>query len=227
MKQTKGRKKQSVPKKQSINKKDQKAVIYLDPEKLQYPERVKREESKILEETAKTENKSKLKDLSQFEEDIAISAANFDVILHDKFITEKENEKRFSDLMIGKRVGLKITDSELQSKRGAGGGKKPKKNKPILLAVTQYLREHRNLKDSSSKRISISFKRDVNKNKPITINFDECAWDVNYYENDDSEYIEAIPSEEYGKKRHKEKLIKISTFIKSYIPDAKLLIIKN
>jgi hypothetical protein len=73
MNQGKGRKKQSIPKKKSINKKAERAVICLDPEKLKYPERVNAAKLKIVKDAAATGDLKKLEELSRFDEDKIIT----------------------------------------------------------------------------------------------------------------------------------------------------------
>jgi len=105
---------------------------------------------------------------------------------------------------------------------GKKGGKKPKKNQPILLAIIQYLQKHPNVSGKSNYQIAESFKRHVGKNEPIILNFNDCEWDVYFADN----YIEAI-ADATNKKKHKDKSIAYSTFRNSYISEAKKIINKT
>jgi len=137
-----------------------------------------------------------------------------------------ESQAAFNE---GKKIAIEKTIQEYLSKAGKKGGEKSKKNQPILRAMMQYLQKYPNLEVMSNNQISNNFKRKVNENDPITLNFDKCQWDVYYYYDDDndSEYICAKPCEEYGEKTHKERLIKMSTARNHYIPEAKSLIKKQ
>lgn len=112
--------------------------------------------------------------------------------------------------------------NEYLSKAGKKGGEKPKKNQPIIFAVIKYLEEHATLKDKSNYRIAESFKRHVGKNEPIIVNFNECEWDVYFAD----KYIWAI-ADATNKKKHKNKSIAYTTFMNSYISEAKKIIKKT
>ena len=117
----------------------------------------------------------------------------------------------------------KITPKEIMhehfSKTGKIGGKKEKKNQPILRAITQYLQGHSKIECKSNYHIAESFKKNVRKNEPIIVNFNECEWDVYFADN----YIEAI-ADATNKKKQKDKSIAYSTFMNSYISEAKKII---
>lgn len=151
--------KKSVQQKTQLNK-NEKVVIYLDPEKLAYPERLKAEKTKILEVVAETEDKPTLKELRRFVEDRALSASNETDynISHENFIRDEEDKELFDSLMIGKRVGVKITDSELQSKHGKIGGDKEKICQPILKALQQFNEEEPDVIQLSDNAITEKFK---------------------------------------------------------------------
>jgi hypothetical protein len=110
---------------------------------------------------------------------------------------------------------------EYLSTIGKKGGEASKTNQPILLAIVQYLQEHSKIECKSNYQIAESFKRNVRKNEPIIVNFNECEWDVYFADN----YIEAI-ADATNKKKNKDKSIAYSTFRNSYISEAKKIIKK-
>jgi hypothetical protein len=193
-----------------------KTVIKLDPEKLNYPERINAEKLKIIKEIAATEDLKKLKELKQFDEDTIEIPNKWD----DATVETAINDTFCNALEVGKREGLneniEIAESKLQSIRGKKGGEKSKINKPILLAIKKYLQDHPKLEGKTNYQIAESFKRHVGKNEPIIVNFNECEWDVYFADN----YIEAI-ADATNKKKHKDKSIAYSTFMNSYISKAK------
>jgi hypothetical protein len=121
MQERKARNKRSIQKKKTINKKDQKAVIYLDPEKLQYPEGLKNE-------------------------DHAHTGIEWD----DESVGEKEAEAFrsghdsgiYEGVGIGNRDGfnrgLKITESEQSRIRGRHKKDKKTRLPGIVAAVKQF-----------------------------------------------------------------------------------------
>ncbi len=137
-----------------------------------------------------------------------------DLLLNSYFLNELVNAE--------KNESIKIAESKLQSIRGEKGGKKPKKNQPILRAITQYLREHSTIEGKTNYQIAESFKRHVGNNEPIIVNFNECEWEVYFADN----YIEAV-ADTTNKKKHKDKSIAYSTFRNSYISEAKKIIKKS
>jgi hypothetical protein len=109
------------------------------------------------------------------------------------------------------------------STKGKKGGERSKKNKPILLAMTQYLQDHPKLADTSGEQIVNSLKKNTKEKKPINVKFDGCDWDV-YCDNEGPGYIVA---KTYSKdKKNPQRSIKISTFRNYYIPEAKKIIKK-
>jgi hypothetical protein len=112
--------------------------------------------------------------------------------------------------------GNKENVSEYLSKMGKKGGDKPKKNKPILMAIREYLEKHPKLEGKSNYQIAESFKRNVGENEVIIVKFNGCEWDVYF----DREYIWAI-ADTTNKKKHKNKSISYATFRNSYISEAK------
>lgn len=113
---------------------------------------------------------------------------------------------------------------EHMSKVGKKGGERPKKNQPILQAVTQYLQKNSKLINASSEQIANSFKSHVSEDEPITVNIDGCEWAV-YYDNEGDGYITA-KTYEINKKKP-EKSLKIVTIKNYYIPEAKKIINKT
>lgn len=151
-----------------------------------------------------------------------------ETVEHQKQPKQDFNEEADSESTSNQKekIAPKGNISRYMSKKGKKGGEKPKMNQPMLLAITQYLREHPKLENTSNKRISNSFKRDVTKDEPMTVSFKECEWDVYYYEDYNDAYITAIPDTKNTTK-YREASRKISTVINSYIPEAKNIIKKT
>jgi hypothetical protein len=108
--------------------------------------------------------------------------------------------------------------------RGKQGGLRPKKNQPILMAVTKYLQDHPMLAKASAEQIVNSLRKKTNSNKTIDVEFDGCDWSV-YADNEGPGYIKAKNNSK-GKKNIEIIEIKrsISTIRNYYIPEAKKII---
>lgn len=107
------------------------------------------------------------------------------------------------------------------SSAGKKGGEKEKKSQPILLAAIKYLQDKPNLRNKPNNYIVESFKRNVaNEDNCITVVSSDCEWDVFFYD----ECIWAKPLED---KEHKEESVKVGTFRKTYLQNAKEELIKE
>lgn len=112
----------------------------------------------------------------------------------------------------------KITDIATKAAR-SDGGKKEKKNKPVLEAVKQYLIENPKLSSKNSEQISNQFRKKYKKNAPLEITLDKAIWEVF----DDGEKIVSRVAESHGNDTVKniEKSISYSRFRQNYISEAK------
>ena len=134
------------------------------------------------------------------------------------FLRIDEIQSRF-DYLSG-YIKVKYRPREIISEQarmaGKKGGEKPKKKQPIILAVVKYLEKHVRLKDKSNYEIAESFKKNVGKNEPIIVNFNGCEWDVYFAD----KFIWAIPDTK-NREKNKDKSIAYTTFMNSYISEAK------
>jgi len=104
------------------------------------------------------------------------------------------------------------------------GGSKEKKNKPVLEAVMQYLRDNtKALSGKTNEQIARKFCKKYKDTSPMEINIDATTWEVFYELDIDAEKITSRIVERYGKKKayKDEKSIAYSTFRQKYIPKAK------
>lgn len=111
-------------------------------------------------------------------------------------------------------VSTEKVKSKLQSIRGKKGGEKPKKNKPILMALKKFLENNPTLTAKTNDQIAKKFQNKVKGEKSINVNFNNCKWDVYFNEN----RIWAIPD---IKTKNKVKSISCATFRNNYISEVK------
>lgn len=104
------------------------------------------------------------------------------------------------------------------NKLGKKGGETPKKNKPILIAITQFLQEDSKRVNMTNEQIFRSFKRIATEDKPISVDCDGCEWDI-YCDDEGDSYVIAKTYEKNKKKPQTS--IKAVTFKNYYIPEAK------
>jgi hypothetical protein len=196
------------------SKKTEEHVIFLDSEELEYPNRVKVEKLKIIKKIAATGDLKKLEELKQFDEDKTISANEWD----DLTVSAATDEAFFDGMEVGEREGLvegiELAERTQQRVRGKKGGEKSKKNKPILMAVIEYLKENQKLVGKTNDQIARNFKRNVKRENPLSIKFNGLKWTIFC-----DESIWSIPDRPNSK--YKSKTISYETFIKRYIPEAK------
>lgn len=156
-------------------------------------------------------------------DDKELSGQKINLLLNYYFRMEdvKTIEKANPELLIKavSKSASKEIISKQASKAGKKGGEMPKKNQPVLLAVTQYLRDNSNLVNESNEKIARSFKRNVKGDESMIVNFDGCEWDVYFVD----KKIKAIANTKNNNKHH-DKSIGYATFRNSYIPDAKKII---
>ena len=107
------------------------------------------------------------------------------------------------------------------NKLGKKGGERPKKNKPILIAITQFLQKGPKRVNMTNEQIFKNFKRIATEKNPYSVNCDGCEWDI-YCDDEGDGYIIAKTYEKKIKKPQTS--IKAVTFKNYYIRVAKKII---
>jgi hypothetical protein len=120
--------------------------------------------------------------------------------------------------------GKSNPNREYLSVIGKAGGKKSKKQQPILEAVKAYMKDNSKTHTLHNEQIASKFCKKYNENNPCRVTVDEKQWEVFYTGN----YIFLRIYESNNKKAdNKEKSIIYTTFRNTYIPLAKKAILTD